>query len=577
MTRKWIAVFCAALAALSPALADLSVPQSEKDSRIAFDLHRAQKVIARICANPSSSDCQKARGILEDAEQLHLRIERCKHFHCGQNELAQLNSTVSSLNERYSRFHHDLGLIGYISDGLLSPLRAIDFSFIRSGIKNLGSNLTALEKRTSALQKEGGATSKDGAIKKLELLGLEGGAALDDFLSLSLLADRSNYFADSTESDARAVAAAAMQSQSLNPLASRLAALRDRLIALQKKLGVKSVPPLSSNDIERLAAIRAGVRGNTNVSLPKKFFETEGVPSIVGGEVSHKLKQATISSRRTGSTSNLLNMPRPLYSIPSPNDNARASNIPYVLWKNPQNFITWYFMTMKYNDKENEFKDWATKEFTIGKLHKLYDSLKIFLKKGDFDPHYIAYLNLLKRVGAAKTIGHPKAWASFVFMQSGGDCDVMAQMQALQFYGALKRPRSYVEQFKEQIVMVDEARRLDIYHKGTEEAYLGSLLTAHGIVIKEHVDADVKDLNQALKMGHAVIADIDSGILWNIKKSLDAGHGIIVTGALMNRLNGQVLGYYVNDSGMGIGGRLVAANQFLASWKSTGRFFIEMP
>ncbi len=101
-------------------------------------------------------------------------------------------------------------------------------------------------------------------------------------------------------------------------------------------------------------------------------------------------------------------------------------------------------------------------------------------------------------------------------------------------------------------------------HGGNDWSHLGDLLDRP---INRFYRQGGDDLTKAVSSGHMVLVNVDSGVLWNSTKDLGAGHSIVVTGVELDRTTRQPIGYYINDTGKGEGGRFVAAKQFLDAWK----------
>jgi len=53
--------------------------------------------------------------------------------------------------------------------------------------------------------------------------------------------------------------------------------------------------------------------------------------------------------------------------------------------------------------------------------------------------------------------------------------------------------------------------------------------------------------------------------IWNDPKRKNGSHVVVITGAELGR-NGELLGYYINDTGTNDAGRFVTAKQFLDAW-----------
>ncbi|MBI4422680.1 MAG: hypothetical protein HY554_03070 [Elusimicrobia bacterium] len=100
---------------------------------------------------------------------------------------------------------------------------------------------------------------------------------------------------------------------------------------------------------------------------------------------------------------------------------------------------------------------------------------------------------------------------------------------------------------------------------GTPRNMLSRLLVDFGLAVeagREHssftlsqiaadtglVERQQRRLQDALHAGRAVFVGVDAGALWNDPRSVRGGHAILITG-IKEDARGNILGYYLNDSG----------------------------
>jgi hypothetical protein len=84
---------------------------------------------------------------------------------------------------------------------------------------------------------------------------------------------------------------------------------------------------------------------------------------------------------------------------------------------------------------------------------------------------------------------------------------------------------------------------------------------------------DLDTLNNYLKEGKSVIASVNAGELWNDPNYYDNGqnnHAVLVTGTAGKPENGNLLGFFINDSGTGESGQFVDKEKMSAAWEKTG-------
>jgi hypothetical protein len=162
-----------------------------------------------------------------------------------------------------------------------------------------------------------------------------------------------------------------------------------------------------------------------------------------------------------------------------------------------------------------------------------------------------------------RTVGGPKDRAAYVFQQREGDCEIASEQEILTAAGILDRNKPYENERR----MIAEASALGIYHgRGVKMGDSGTLLAHHGLSVVRNDQASVDDLNAAVKQGKWILTGVDASVLWNDER-YKGGHAITITGGEVMMGLGRVPGYYIDDTGAGIGGRYVTAGQFLAAWE----------
>jgi hypothetical protein len=179
----------------------------------------------------------------------------------------------------------------------------------------------------------------------------------------------------------------------------------------------------------------------------------------------------------------------------------------------------------------------------------------------------------LRKAGMTATVGDVGRRARYVFKQTGNTCAIGAQIQVLADLGEVPpdpvKLKAKEDELYDRAVSrgyftgsaADPERRM---HGGNDWAHFGDLLDRP---INRLYQQSSEDLVKAVSSGHMVLVTVDSGVLWNSTKDLDFGHAVAVTGVELNRKTRQPVGYYINDTGTGEGGRFVGAKQFLDAWK----------
>ena len=199
----------------------------------------------------------------------------------------------------------------------------------------------------------------------------------------------------------------------------------------------------------------------------------------------------------------------------------------------------------------------------------------------DSEAKETARVNALRHQGKTRTIGDPVKRAAYVYHQEGSTCGLGAQIQVLADAGLVAANPAALKAKEDELFR--RAQRLHFFNGssgdperrengGTPNQHVGDLLD---MPVRKNFAATDAELFEAVKGGRMIIVGADAGRLWNNRKYRDAGHFVAITGAEVDRKSGEVLGYYINDTGTNEGGRFVTLKQFNAAWHRHSRMFVE--
>ncbi len=108
---------------------------------------------------------------------------------------------------------------------------------------------------------------------------------------------------------------------------------------------------------------------------------------------------------------------------------------------------------------------------------------------------------------------------------------------------------------------------------GTYDWQQAQLLTDYGVPAHNESGDNLYDLADYISEGRGVIIEVNAGVLWNDPNYFgwgQANHAIVVTGSALDPATGDVVGYYINDSGAGQAGRFIDAATMNEMWVQTG-------
>ncbi len=503
--------------------------------------------VQRVCAIPSakaSGQCDAARQMVSRAQAVASMARACRTSSCTIGQRRAVVEAASRLGSDFflgyeKKYQESLGLFEGVDEALKgsAALKQASERFIWRGLQGLDGATSRLETRMSSAEKGLKRPAGARAQATLREIDAQGGLDLKDFLGLSLLIDDDNNVLPKDPRYQEALD----EREGANDIARRLIKVRDRLIALQQRLGLREASPVSAEQLSRAETVERSLTSRRSPG-PRRLpsagpgFDSSEAASAAGpaGAV-----QAPSQSRA------------PIAAVPDPRPTSLTefAPAPPPPWSVP--------MTA----------------FSAGDARHTED------------PAELARIEQLHRLGLYHTAGNPQLLGHFVHAQQGGDCSIVTQEEVLEILG--RQPGDHPLRLEDKLLGQAERQGfITATNQGVMPVHQGGLLTANGIpVVKHYYDPQEgwkflnSELDRTLKKGRVAIASVDAGILWNDPHFLGGGHSILVTGAEVNRLTGRVVGYYINDSGSQppMGDRLVSADQFRRAFDSSvGGDFVEV-
>ncbi|TBR16778.1 hypothetical protein EPO15_18540 [bacterium] len=203
-------------------------------------------------------------------------------------------------------------------------------------------------------------------------------------------------------------------------------------------------------------------------------------------------------------------------------------------------------------------------------------------RKGrDADPAATAAVEALRHQGKTATVGDPAGRAAYVYRQEGETCALAASAQILAEIEGVKPTPKTMKRLEDQLYKEAVKRGYfagdngdpNMRFKGTTPGqYVGALL---GVPVRRTYLATPAQLDASVKTGKMLLVATNAGKLWNDPAFANGGHLLVVTGAEVKKEGGEVLGFYVNDTGTNEGGRFIPREQFLQAWGGNGRVLLE--
>ncbi len=190
----------------------------------------------------------------------------------------------------------------------------------------------------------------------------------------------------------------------------------------------------------------------------------------------------------------------------------------------------------------------------------------------DASPEATKAVNALRKAGKTQTIGDVSGRAAFAFHQTGNTCTIASQVEILADLGEVKADPQALKAKEDELY----ARSVSLGYfngnaadpqsrenGGTSWMHAGELLDRP---IQRQFMVKPADLQKTVSTGRMVMVETDAGVLWHQRQYAGSKHTVVITGAEVERGTGRLLGYYINDTGVGEGGRFVDAAQFLKAW-----------
>lgn len=198
-------------------------------------------------------------------------------------------------------------------------------------------------------------------------------------------------------------------------------------------------------------------------------------------------------------------------------------------------------------------------------------------------------------LGLTQTVGNPEQKVPLVFEQYNGTCGIAALTQYMRAHGQ--------KVTVQELSRLSRDRGLSYFGGDNPSAWGGTPQENTGRAAKFYGDSvngsfwmqflqgskngkpnpdpyydpylrrfqsgDQKRLENAIRSHQGAIVTVSSNILWGAAGypgPAGPDHDVYVTGEEVNKATHKIIGYYINDSGTGEGGRFVDAKTFLRAW-----------
>ncbi len=195
-------------------------------------------------------------------------------------------------------------------------------------------------------------------------------------------------------------------------------------------------------------------------------------------------------------------------------------------------------------------------------------------------------------LGMTKTLGNPEQKVPFVFEQYNGTCGIAALTQYMQAHGQKVTVRELSKISRDRGISDfsgdnpnewggtysgGEGRAAQPYGYHSDDSFWKTFPPGkanksdprYDRYIKRYQSQDQKRLEEAIRRHQGAVVSVASKFLWGPSVSKGpayADHYVYVTGEEINASTHKIVGYYINDSGTGEGGRFVDAKTFLRAW-----------
>jgi hypothetical protein len=110
---------------------------------------------------------------------------------------------------------------------------------------------------------------------------------------------------------------------------------------------------------------------------------------------------------------------------------------------------------------------------------------------------------------------------------------------------------------------------------GTTSQERTQILNEANIPAHTESGQNLDGLNKHLKDGKSVIASVNAGELWddpNYYGNGERNHAVLVSGSAEAPDTGNLMGFFINDSGTGESGKFISKDKMSAAWEQAGGF-----
>jgi hypothetical protein len=108
---------------------------------------------------------------------------------------------------------------------------------------------------------------------------------------------------------------------------------------------------------------------------------------------------------------------------------------------------------------------------------------------------------------------------------------------------------------------------------GTQPSQDARILTEYGVPSRVESGQTLAQLAAQVEQGHGVIIGVNCGVLWQAPEAVGDGsvnHAVTATGVALDPGNGDIQGFYINDSANGKSAEFVSAVIMRVAWPDAG-------
>lgn len=207
------------------------------------------------------------------------------------------------------------------------------------------------------------------------------------------------------------------------------------------------------------------------------------------------------------------------------------------------------------------------------------------MSEDSFDPrhaggavHVPAEMDKLPDGRQSLMLGDVRAYAVFNHHQGDNpehfqlDCGLMSVQDVLRQFGAHVNEGDVVTHALQGGECYVDPAEAD-GSGGTAPSQDARVLTDYGLRSRVESGQTLSQLAALVEQGHGVIIGVNCGVLWQVPEGVGDGgvnHAVTVTGVALDPRNGDIQGFYINDSGNGKSAEFVDAILIRVAWQDTG-------